>query len=107
MSDIKELIGKRIQVIRKSRKLKQEVLAEMIGIEPQSLSYLENGKYAPSTDTLMKLSEVLKVSPYEFYYFETASEEEMKKEIKFAIDNNSKLLEFLYKIYKSFEYYIK
>ena len=58
MSDFKKLLGKRIQNIRKSKGLTQEKLAELINIEPPSLSYLETGKYAPSIDTLQKLSEV-------------------------------------------------
>ena len=45
MSDLKKLLGKKIQIIRKSRNLTQEKLAELIDIETPSLSYLETGKY--------------------------------------------------------------
>lgn len=104
MTDFKKLLGKKIQVIRKSRKLTQEKLAELISIETPSLSYLETGKYSPSIETLQKLSEVLKVAPWEFYYFSDISEEEMKEELKKALDNNPKLLKLIYNFYKSIEY---
>ena len=73
MSDLKKLLGKKIQIIRKSRNLTQEKLAELIDIETPSLSYLETGKYSPSIETLQKHSEVLKVAPWEFYYFSDIS----------------------------------
>lgn len=104
MSDLKKLLGKKIQVIRKSKNLTQEKLAELIDIETPSLSYLETGKYSPSIETLQKLSEVLKVAPWEFYYFSDISEEEMKEELKKALDNNPKLLKLIYNFYKSIEY---
>ncbi len=104
MTDFKKLLGKKIQVIRKSRNLTQEKLAELIDIETPSLSYLETGKYSPSIETLQKLSEVLEVAPWEFYYFSEISDEEMKEELKKALDNNPKLLKLIYNFYKSIEY---
>lgn len=104
MSDFKKLLGKKIQSIRKSKKLTQEKLAELIDIETPSLSYLETGKYAPSIETLQKLSQVLGVKPWEFYYFDEIPEEEMKDEIIKALDENQKLLKTIYYFYKSLEY---
>ena len=103
MSDFKKLLGRKIQSIRKSRKLTQEKLAELINIEPPSLSYLETGKYAPSIETLQKLSEVLDVKPWEFYYFDEISPAEMKQELIKALDENQKLLKIIYKFYKSID----
>ncbi len=104
MSDFKKLLGKRIQNIRKSKGLTQEKLAELINIEPPSLSYLETGKYAPSIDTLQKLSEVLDVQPWEFYYFSDISDEQKKEELNKALENNPKLLKIIYNFYKSISY---
>ena len=104
MNDFKKLLGKRIQNIRKSKGLTQEKLAELINIETPSLSYLETGKYAPSIDTLQKLSEVLQVQPWEFYYFSQISDEQKKEELKKALDNDPKLLKILYYFYKSISY---
>ena len=104
MSDFKKLIGKRIQIIRKSKKLTQEQLAEIIGIETPSLSYLETGKYAPSVETLQKLAFALNVKPWEFYLFDEVSDEEKIKEIIKALDENQKLLKIVYNFCKSVEY---
>ena len=102
--DIKKAIGKKIQTIRKHRGITQEKLAEMIGIEIPSMSNLETGKYAPSIETLQKLSEALQVRPYEFYYFEDISEENMRQEIIQALNGNSKLVKIFYSILKITEF---
>lgn len=102
--DIKVLVGQRIKKIRKSKKYTQEKLAELIGIEPQSLSYMETGKFSPSPDTLQKLGEILNVKPYEFYYFEDITEDEMIGDIIKALKEDKKLLRLVYNIYKSIQY---
>ena len=104
MSDFKKLIGKKIKQIRKSKNLTQEKLAELINIEIPSMSYIETGKFAPSTETLQKLSEVLEVAPWEFYYFDTLSQEEMISELNVALKNNQHLTEIVYNFYKSLEF---
>ena len=101
MSDFKKLLGKKIQSIRKAKGLTQEKLAELIDIETPSLSYLETGKYAPSVETLQKLSRVLDVKPWEFYFFTDLSDEDKKNELKKALDENPKLIKMLYNFYKS------
>ncbi len=104
MSDFKKLLGKRIKQIRKSKNLTQEKLAELINIEIPSLSYIETGKFAPSIETLQKLSEVLEVAPWEFYYFEQITQEEMLKDINNALKNNKQLTEIVYYFCKSVNY---
>ena len=81
MSVIKKMLGKKIKQIRKSKNLTQERLAEMIGIEVPSLSNIETGKFAPSVDTLEKLSRTLDVNLWELYFFNTMSQQEMLEEI--------------------------
>ena len=100
MQELKKSLGRQIQKIRKRQKLTQEKLAELIGIEVPSLSNIETGKYAPSIETLQKLSEVLNVKPWEFYYFEDVSNAEMKQELIKAFDENQKLLKIMYNFYK-------
>ena len=101
MIDIKKALGKKIKKIRKSKNLTQERLAELIGLEVPSLSNIETGKFAPSVDTLQKLSDVLDVEPWEFYYFSEVSEEKMISEINFAIKNDARLLKIVYSFLKS------
>ena len=70
MSEIKKLLGKRIQEIRKSKKLTQEYVAELVGIEVVSLSNIENGKYYPTAENLKKIIKVLEVSAEKLFKFE-------------------------------------
>lgn len=75
MSDTtKTLLGQRIQEIRKRAKLKQEYVAEQVGIDAKSLSRIEGGTRYPSLDTLAKLGEVLQVSLKDFFDFPDAGE---------------------------------
>lgn len=104
MSELKKLLGKKIQTIRKSRMLTQEKLAELIDIETPSLSYIETGKYSPSVETLQKLADALNVKPWEFYYFDDISDDDKREELKKALDTNPKLIKMLYNFYKSIEY---
>ena len=55
MSNIKKLLGLRIREYRKSLNMTQEKLAELIGIGTPNISYIENGKFAPSVETLEKI----------------------------------------------------
>ncbi len=96
MSDLKKALGKKIKQIRKEKQLTQERLAELINIEIPSLSNIETGKFAPSIETLQKLSEVLEVEPWEFYYFNEISNEKMKKVIYEKMDKNPSLIKVVY-----------
>ncbi len=102
--DIKKQLGKRIQLIRKSKCFTQEKLAELIGIEPPSLSYIETGKFSPSVETLQKLAEVLEVDVWEFYYFETLSNRDMILELTKAMATDENLTKIFYNLFKSLEY---
>lgn len=80
--DIKKRLGDRIKFLRKARNFTQESFAEKIDIEPQSLSNIERGKFAPSIETLQKIAHALRVHPYELYLFEALSPiEEIKREL--------------------------
>ena len=102
--DIKKQLGKRIQLIRKSKCFTQEKLAELIGIEPPSLSYIETGKFWPSVETLQKLAEVLEVDVWEFYYFEMLSNRDMILELTKAMATDENLTKIFYNLFKSLEY---
>lgn len=102
--DIKKQIGKKIQNIRKAKGFTQEKLAELIGIEPPSLSYIETGKFSPSMETVQKLSKVLNIDIWEFFYVENYSNEEMIVEINEAMKNNEKLVKIFFSLTKSLMY---
>ena len=58
-------LGENIQTIRKHRGMKQQELADKIGINMQSLSKIERGVNYPTFDTLEKIMDVLGVTPNE------------------------------------------
>ncbi len=100
--DIKVKLGNRIKFLRKAKNYTQEEFAERIDIEPQSLSNIERGKFAPSIETLQKISCALCVQPYELYLFETISPiEEIRKDLISAINGSDVLALELYNHYIS------
>ena len=100
--NIKKLLGKRIQELRKRRKLTQENLAERINVEPVSISNIENGKYYPSAENLEKIMTVLQISPQKLFTFEHLQpDDNMISEIDNLIRNNPHKLKDIYKIVRA------
>lgn len=102
--DIKKKLGIKIRSIRRAKGYTQEKLAELVGIEPPSLSYIETGKFSPSVETLQKLADVLNVGVWEFYYFDTLSNGQMIEELTAAMSRNENLTKIFYNLFKSLEY---
>jgi transcriptional regulator with XRE-family HTH domain len=65
----KELIGKRIQELRKATGLSQEKLAEKADISSTYLSRIECGRENPTLDMLIKLASALEVEMWEMFDF--------------------------------------
>ena len=57
------VIGKRIQRLRKSKHISQELLAEMIDLSLSYVSYIERGIKFMSIETLIRISNALEVTP--------------------------------------------
>lgn len=70
MSDLKKLLGRRIQELRKSHNIKQEQLAEMIGIAPRNMSNIETGRSFPSPENIEKISSVLNLKVKDLFDFD-------------------------------------
>lgn len=70
MSEVKKLLGRRIQELRKAKNIKQEKLAELIGIATRNLSNIETGRTFPSPETLEKISIELDVKIKDLFDFE-------------------------------------
>ena len=100
MNSKKELLGMRIKEFRENRKLTQDKLAELVGIDPKHLSRIENGRNYPSFETLEKILDSLNVS-YEdiFKYDHFLNHENMIKAInkKLSLLDNEKL-KFIFKM---------
>ena len=97
---LKQDLGQRIQHLRKEKKLTQEVLAEMVGIDPKNISKIENGNNYPAAETLSAIAKALDVDVYELFVFNTIPYEQMRDELLNAIENKRTLL-YLYKCLKS------
>lgn len=108
MSSIKQMLGKKIKLIRKERKLTQEQLAERVDIGTPNISYIENGKFAPSVETLQKIATALDVTPKELYNFDEFRDvEDIKKELFEALNSNEKVLKIMYEIFLTLKFHVK
>ncbi len=101
MMVLKKALGKRIQQIRKSRKITQERLAELINIDPKNVSKIENGNSYPSAETLTAIAIALNINVYELFVFnDDISYSKMKEEIISALEDNKTIL-YLYRQLKN------
>lgn len=98
----KKLLGKRIRELRKRKGLKQEQLAEMVGLEPTSISNIENGYNYPSFQNLEKIAFVLDTNFVNIFKYEHHNEDKnlITKIINVLNDNPDKIQDF-YKILKA------
>ena len=69
MDTTKELLGRRIKELRKSRGISQDQLAERVDIDPKHLSRIEVGRGYPSLDTLEGIAHALDVEVKDFFEF--------------------------------------
>lgn len=69
MDSTRELLGRRIKELRKTRNMSQDQLAEKVDIDPKHLSRIEVGKGYPSLDTLESIALVLGVEVKDFFEF--------------------------------------
>ena len=100
MSDIKKLLGKKIQNLRKSKGYSQLEFAEKIDISLNGLGIMETGKRFLTADTLEKIIKVLNIEPDELFSFGgMQSEKELYGSIIKLVDNVKQDREKLSKIY--------
>lgn len=100
--DNKVLLGKRIRELRKRNNLKQEKLAELVGLEPTSISNIENGYNYPSFQNLEKIANALNVTFVDIFKFEQHKEtENLIVEINQILKNNPEKTKDFYKIIKA------
>jgi len=65
-------LGKRIGLLRRQKELKQDELAEMLGVSPQAVSKWENDQTCPDISLLPQLAGILGVSVDELLTGESA-----------------------------------
>lgn len=96
---LKQELGAKIQKLRKTKKLTQEKLAELVGIDPKNISRIENGNNYPTAENLTSIAKALNVEIYELFVFNSIPYEIMKSEIINALENDKNIL-YLYKCLK-------
>ena len=69
------IIGKNIEELRNSKKLKQEEFAKIMGTSRPTVSNWEQGKNPPTTDQLIKLSETFHISIDELLGLKTSKKQ--------------------------------
>ncbi len=100
MSDIKKLLGKKIQNLRKSKGYSQLEFAEKIDISLNGLGTIETGKGFLTAETLEKILKVLNIEPNELFSFSnTDNEQQIYNNIIRLLENIRHDREKLSKIY--------
>ena len=105
MEDFLEKFGKRVQYYRKEVGYSQELLAEKVNTNPQSISKIENGKYFVKYPMLKKLCEALEIDVWQLFMYpkDENIEEHLKTKLNNVIDRLPlENLKILYKIARSF-----
>ncbi len=84
-NNIKKILGNNIRNLRKAKNLSQEKLAEIIGLERDSLSSIETGRAFTSSEVIANISNYFNVEPsllFKSDFIEhTDKEVNLKKEI--------------------------
>lgn len=62
-------LGKKINLLRRGKKVTQEKLALEAGLNRAYVGYIERGERQPSIETVYKIAKVLKVKLFEMFKF--------------------------------------
>lgn len=68
------LIGNKIKILRKNKKIMQQELADYLGIERTSLSKIENMKYNPSPKIMRMTSDFFRLPIGDIFFNPHVSE---------------------------------
>jgi len=62
-----KIFGKIFQEERKAKKISQEKLAKLTGLDRTFISLIENGKSSPTFSTILKICSALDIAPSELF----------------------------------------
>ena len=97
--NVRKLLGKRIKELRISCGLKQAELAEIIGIEPRSISRIESGFHFPKDEHLEKFANAFKVELKDLFDFSHLESVDYIPKIMYLLKSaNDDSLKTIYKI---------
>ena len=99
------LVGEKIKEIRRSKKISQERLAEMISMNHRTINRIENCHTMPTLETLDKIATALEVNLSDFFQTQTLkSRKEIIKDILNILNrlSDKELLTFYKAVYNFF-----
>lgn len=62
-----EIFGRILQEERKAKKISQEKLAKLAGLDRTFISLVENGKRSPTFSTILKICSALEIDPSDLF----------------------------------------
>jgi transcriptional regulator with XRE-family HTH domain len=62
-----EIFGRILQEERKAKKISQEKLAKLAGLDRTFISLIETGKRSPTFSTILKICSALEIAPSELF----------------------------------------
>jgi DNA-binding XRE family transcriptional regulator len=65
-----EMVHNRIALFRAERQMSRKDLAELVGVNPQTIGFLERGSYSPSVELALKLAAVFRVNVHQLFALE-------------------------------------
>ena len=96
--------GQKLRILRKTKKLSQEKLAEKANLHPTYIGVIERGEQSATLDTVEKLAGALHVKEKELFYFSSQQEDLIKEEIIARLTGqNSKKLQKVLDILKALD----
>lgn len=86
MGSLKKIFGENVKLIRKSKKITQEKLAELVEIDLRQLARIEAGESFVTAETIERLSEQLEV-PYSMLFHTEKELKKVEKTTLYTIEN--------------------
>lgn len=82
MPDNDQEIGSHLRDVRQGRSLTQARLAELVGVSRQTINYIEQGTYCPSTRLALQLAGVLGVAVEDLFYLTNGLASTSKRNVR-------------------------
>ena len=87
-NSIKKVFGKNIHRLRKAKELSQEQLAEIVGLERDSISSIETGRAFTSSEAIANFSNYFNIEPYILFKSKNIEETDKIKDLKKEINRS-------------------
>lgn len=104
--DFKQRFGQQIRTLRKNKKLTQEALAELIGLDTQHLCKIENGSHFPTLKNLIKLANIFNLNVQDLFSFENNKDnmtEKIELELKQFTSEDRIFIDKFFEIFTNFK----